>query len=196
MLGYNYYSFIVDGAFTKEDMMKKSLFPLFILIVIVFFLGVAPNCTRTVTEYEIDTVEAEPTMALFNVRHFYNDNDPDHNTVLVQAIVRNISDKEIPNPHIGILVYHNNDLYYSFVQGVAENLSVLLNKDTSYVEMTVLKPKEKGYMFFKFPRPGWMDPWVFCLPLSGDKLPTNLPKPSALATLAVKSEKPLILESE
>jgi len=177
--------------------MKKSLFPLFILIVLAFLLvGFTPNCTRTVTEYEIDTVEAEPTMVLASVKYFYNDNDPDHSTTLVQAIVRNISDKEIPNPHIGILVYHNNRLQYSFVQGVSENLSVLINQDTSYVEMTVLKPKERGYMFFKFPCPGSMDPRVFCLPLSGDELPTHLSKPSALATLAVKSEKPLILESE
>jgi len=35
--------------------MKKSLFPLFILIVLTFLLvGFTPNCTRTVTEYEID----------------------------------------------------------------------------------------------------------------------------------------------
>jgi len=167
--------------------MKKSLFPLFILIVIVFFLGVAPNCTRTVTEYEIDTVEAEPTMVLSNVRHFYNDNDPDHNTVLVYTIVRNISDKDIPNPHIGILVYNNNLLQYSFVQGVSEDLSVLLSQDTSYVEMAVLKPKERGYMLFKFPRPGWMDPQIFCLPLSGDKLPMGLSKSNG-AVLATEPE--------
>ncbi len=165
--------------------MKKSLFP-FILIVVFLLVALAPNCTKTITEieYVTDTVLVKPLWAICG--DFYRDEN-DQNLIYVWAIIRNITDldgrfQNIPDPKVGILCFDDNRKWKQFVQGVSEDISVVLDRDTSYSEISVLKPGKYAFMFFKFTKPSFISISISFVGLSGNELPPGgLSKPAALS---------------
>jgi len=179
--------------------MKKSLFQ-FILIVIFLLGALAPNCTKTITEYktETDTLLVKPMWAIEGTCEWGKlpNGENDYTTVLCWAVMRNITDidkrhLEIANPRIGILVCDGSqNPWKSFEKGVADNLGVIIQKNPNYTPVTSLQPGEYGYMYEVLTVPKSLGVWISYIGLSDDETPPgNLGKRIAVGMGKLPTEK-------